>query len=300
MKNTISFYLALLSCMNCQYVVAQISVFGNAEGESSIQVIDHNALVLNAKEASFGFAYAPTEYNEDAKLNWAINLKTKAKGGISNLFSSNELKLDIKLAFPLSIPMTKGRSYAYLIPSVDFSRPSIYNAAAEIGEQVVANNELGTSLAIGYNDEDFHNFILGISCRGGLMDNSTLIEILSIQTIQHSTTGANTTVYAVTERSAYDMLAYSSGNNFFRANFDVGNNLFTDRLIWLLQGGVNFDENLKPIHNLGFGIYLTKDESPLEVAGGIQIQLSDLTKNRTDAVFSERLMLNFVTSISLN
>jgi hypothetical protein len=158
--------------------------------------------------------------------------------------------------------------------------------------------ELGISLAIGYNNENFYDFILGFSVKGGLMNNSSTMEALKIQTIKYIITTPSTTVQAVTEKSAYDISEYSNNNGFICANFDIGDNPIGDRLYWLIQGKLKVDESLKPTQSLGLGIYVTKDNTPLQVIGGIQFKISDLTENRTNKSLSERLILNFSTSIS--
>lgn len=300
-KSTQSLIVAIMIFTPLIMLNGQISMFGDSDGESSLQFVGGNAIILNAKETSLSLGFAPEKYDKTDLLNWSINLKAKSKKGISNIIKDDEFNLNGDLSVSFSFPLGDDLSkYVYIIPGIQFSRPNIYYEDRLVEEQVKARNNFGSSISFGYNNENFEGLVLGVSLTTGISDNSRLLKELKIQTIESSTTDETGSSTAITEKSAFNSDEYDSSHAYSRLNFDFGGQLILPQLLLLLQGNIKSDDNFGPSYNLGFGLYLGKESAPFESLGGIQLVFNDLAENRTDKSFSERISLNIVATIPLN
>jgi len=159
---------------------------------------------------------------------------------------------------------------------------------------------MGGALTIGYTNEGRKSFIYGFSIKGGTTNNSSFLKAITYESILFSTLEVDGSSQVVREEEAYLKSDFNATNNFLRVNFDWGNNLGSERLLYLIQGRIKIDEGYRPSYNLGAGVFLLKKGAPLEVKGGIQIQATDLFGYRTDANFGKRLILNFVAATSFD
>lgn len=297
MKNT---FIILAVNLITNSVLAQFSVIQNGDGETAFQLFGSNVVAINAEQTAIGFSVQPEKITNNQRNYWTITSSANAKNGTASVFKGGEFQLSGKIGANIIFDKTKypeigsteeiNLVYNFIGLEGIYSRHNIFDATKELKEQLDVQTNLGFRINYGWNFENVKintsvfeilgEFTSGISGSVGIKDNSDIISQVEIVTTTQTFTEGTTTRTVSSTNDAFDSTDISRSDYFARINFDFGKHLFNKRVLANLHATYAVDENIEPVINPSFGLFITTKGSPLEAIAGIQIQTRDWANTR--------------------
>lgn len=297
MKNI---FLILVITLISNSIIAQFSVIQDGDGETAFQLFGSNVVAINAEQTAIGFSIQPEKITNDQHSYWTITSSANAKKGTASIFKGGEFQFSGKIGANIifdkikypKIGSTDKINLIYNFIGLEglYSRHNIFDATKELKEQLDVQTNLGFRVNYGWNFENVKinnsifkflgEFTSGISGSVGIKDNTDIINQVEIVTTTQSFTDGTTTRTVSSTDNAFDNAAISRSDYFARINFDFGKHLFNKRILANLHTTYAIDENIEPVLNPSFGIFITTKGAPLEAIVGVQIQTRDWANTR--------------------
>ncbi|WP_405562105.1 hypothetical protein [Polaribacter sp. Asnod6-C07] len=298
MKQNIIIVLILFLSIS---VKAQFNVIQDGEGETSFQLFQSNTISLNTEKTSLGFSITPKKIvNNKGEKYWTITGSANAKKGSSDLFKGGEFQFSGKIGANLIFDKTNYGNrdnpgdgnliYSFLGAEFLYSRNNVFDSTKDFDNQIFDQTNIGLRINYGWNFQNIKlegnffkflgEFTAGISGSIGVKDNTDILSQKEIVTSSETITNGTTVRTLSTTSDVYEVDKLISNQKFSRLNLDFGKHFFKQRFFANAHLTYAIDEELKPVLNPSFGIFVIQKGAPLEAILGIQIQTSDWSNNR--------------------
>lgn len=295
-KTLIIFVISLIT----NSITAQFSVIQDSEGETSFQVFETNLITINAEKTAIGFSIRPKKMLNTQSNYWTITSSANTKKGTADIFRGGEFQFSGKIGATIIFDKTQyqnpspsgGVNLLYNFAGFEaiYSRHNVFDATKALNDQIDVQTNLGFRVNYGWNFENIKiekpilnllgEFTSGISGSVGIKDNTDIINQVEIITSEESYTEGTITRTVSSTDNAFDINAISRSDAFARINFDFGKHLFNRRLLANFHATYAIDEDLEPVLNPSFGLFVTAKGAPLNAIVGIQIQTRDWGNTR--------------------